>query len=249
MRYRGLIVNRDGAERRVVQRRAPDEMATTIPFLQIGAELDVERLATFLLKKSSIKNSLIIGIDGPGASGKSTLAISLADVLGNASVVHGDDFYLPSSLRPTTNFGVGDQYDLARLLGEVVQPHAEYRDICFQRYDWDRDRLDGWTEVPANNHLVVEGTYSTEARLRDLYTYRIFCDANKSLRLARGLQRDGEDARSRWLDEWMPAENQYFMAQQPAAHAHLVLDSSVTDPNHPRYMVIGGPQTAFDERC
>ena len=38
-----------------------------------------------------------IGIDGPGASGKSTLAAGLAEALPNAVLVEGDGFYRPES--------------------------------------------------------------------------------------------------------------------------------------------------------
>jgi len=37
----------------------------------------------------------LIAIDGPGGSGKTTLAAVVAGLLDGAPVVHGDDFYRP----------------------------------------------------------------------------------------------------------------------------------------------------------
>lgn len=41
----------------------------------------------------------LLGVDGPGASGKSTLAGQLARHLPQAHIVHVDDFHLPSADR------------------------------------------------------------------------------------------------------------------------------------------------------
>ncbi|MFD6876534.1 MULTISPECIES: hypothetical protein [unclassified Streptomyces] len=69
----------------------------------------------------------------------------------------------------------------------------------------------------------MEGVHTLHADLRHLYTYRVFCDAPRELRLSRGLERDGEEARSPWVDEWMPAEDRYLAAHRPHRHADIVL--------------------------
>lgn len=45
------------------------------------------------------QSTLIIGIDGCGGSDKSTFANKLKQECSNVTVVHMDDFYLPSSQR------------------------------------------------------------------------------------------------------------------------------------------------------
>ncbi|MGW9673400.1 hypothetical protein ACWGUN_09545 [Streptomyces koyangensis] len=61
----------------------------------------------------------LLGVDGPGASGKSTLAGQLARHLPEAHVVHVDDFYLPSADRPRPGAQPGAPvvpgFDLRRL--------------------------------------------------------------------------------------------------------------------------------------
>ena len=50
--------------------------------------------------------------------------------------------------------------------------------------------------------------------------------ADPVVRLARGLERDGEIARSQWINIWMPAEDDYAVKQNPESASDLVPDSS-----------------------
>ena len=51
---------------------------------------------------------------------------------------------------------------------------------------------------------------------------------------ARGIERDGGAARSRWIDEWMPAEDVYVAAMRPDAAAMLVVGGQRPTGIHPR---------------
>ena len=44
------------------------------------------------------------------------------------------------------------------------------------------------------------------------------------LRLERGVARDGEEARSTWVDVWMPSEDRYVERDDPVSCAHIVVD-------------------------
>ncbi|MFE2296916.1 uridine kinase [Streptomyces sp. NPDC059445] len=167
---------------------------------------------------------ILVGVDGPGASGKSTLAELLAARLPGAVVVHVDDFYRTSDDERPAGFGA--DFDLDRLERQVLRPALAGEAVRYQRYDWDHDRLAEWHDLPAGVPLVVEGVYSTRARVRDLYTYRVYCHTPRELRLSRGLERDGAEAESQWVDQWMPAEDRYVDGERPHHHAHLVLDGT-----------------------
>ena len=167
-----------------------------------------------------------IGIDGPGASGKSTLAAGLAEALPQAVLVEGDDFYRPESDAGRSGSAAGGPFDLPRLVSQVLLPHSKGEEICYQRFNWDTGVLGGWVSRPGGTPLIVDGVYSTHEALRDFYDLRIWVNAPRAVRLVRGLQRDGEEARSMWVDVWIPAEDRYIADQAPQDHAHLVLDGT-----------------------
>ncbi|MET9611012.1 uridine kinase [Streptomyces sp. NPDC006512] len=189
---------------------------------------DIEELAgTIGASAAEQGRPVLLGIDGPGASGKSTLAALLADRLGPAAVVHIDDFHLPSAARPaTTGQAVAAHFDLRRLHEQVLRPATDGAAVHYQRYDWDQDRLAEWTTLAPATPLVVEGVHALHADLRSAYTFRVFCDAPREVRLSRGLERDGEEARSLWVDEWMPAEDRYLAAHTPHRYADVLLAGS-----------------------
>ena len=200
--------------------------------------LDVNALAAAIVHGSEGEPRILVGIDGPGGSGKSTLAAALAECLDEARVVHVDDFYLPSKEHGTRAGQVGALFDLPRLADQVVIPAAA-GSARYQRYDWDTDTLADWIEIPDRVPVIVEGVYSLHQPLRAAYTYTVFCHADHGTRLARGVARDGEEARATWADEWMPAEDAYLHHEDPAGFAQLVIDSSTaSDNNQPLYRII-----------
>lgn len=167
-----------------------------------------------------------IGIDGPGASGKSTLAAGLTEALPRAVLVEGDDFYRPESDAGRSETEVGGPFDLPRLASQVLFPHSQGEEIRYQCFNWDTGVLGGWISRPGGTPLIVDGVYSTHETLRDFYDLRIWINAPRAIRLARGLLRDGEEARSKWVDVWMPAEDRYIADQAPQDYAHLVFDGT-----------------------
>ena len=167
--------------------------------------------------------AVLVGVDGCGGSGKSTLTRLLAGALSDASIVETDDFYLPSCDRQKSPDEIGDHFDWKRLERQVLRPLSEGRDGRFQCYDWGRDELTGWRDVPDRRIVLVEGVYSTRRELSGYYDFTIWIDATRETRLTRGLARDGDEARDRWVDDWMPAEDRYVSVHAPSRTADLVV--------------------------
>lgn len=191
--------------------------------IETGSVLSIADIARIA---SGLGPSARIGIDGPGASGKSTLAAGLAEAMPQAVLVEGDDFYRPESDSSRSEIEIAGLFDIQRLASQVLIPHTEGRDLRYQRYDWESEALGDWVNEPTGVPLIVEGVYSTHEALRDFYDLRIWVSAPRTVRLSRGLERDGEGARSNWLDVWMPAEDRFIAEQAPHDHAHLALDGS-----------------------
>lgn len=177
--------------------------------------------------------TLLIGIDGFGGSGKSTLARKLRDFGKNITVIEMDDFYRPSAERRLNNdpISIGMDFNWPRMRDQILIPITSGLPGKYQRYDWNEDSLAEWHDVPTGGIVIIEGVYSTRQELTDLYDYKIWVDSPHNIRLARGLERDGEGARDRWEKEWMPAEERYVRIHQPYNAADLIIEGSGLQAN------------------
>jgi uridine kinase len=184
----------------------------------------------------SVSSLFIVGIDGCGGAGKSRLAtkvrVTLASRDRDISIVHMDDFYLPSALRNGTLGlnAVGSAFDWQRLRDQVLVPLTAGQPARYQRYDWPTDALAEWQNVP-NGIVIVEGVYSTRLELEPYYDLTVWVECPRPVRLARGIERDGEAARRKWEDEWMPAEDRYVKEQSPHTRADMVYTEGEFTPS------------------
>ncbi|CAN5177258.1 hypothetical protein BH11ACT5_BH11ACT5_00720 [soil metagenome] len=154
----------------------------------------------------------ILAIDGLSGAGKSTLAAALGDEL-SATLVHTDDFSrwdLPLDWWP-------------RMLEQVLLPLAHGQDARFQRWDWERGQLAEWHTVPAGGTVIVEGVSSSREVFRRYLAASVWVDTPRDLRLARGLERDGQQAAPLWA-AWMAAEDAWVALENPRASASLIVE-------------------------
>ncbi|OCA83125.1 uridine kinase [Bacillus sp. FJAT-27225] len=175
------------------------------------------------------QSTLLLGIDGCGGSGKSTLAKKLQEDMPNVSIVHIDDFYFPTNEHinaPPVEKPIGADLDWRRVMKQLLQPLSENQEGYYQRYDWESDKLAEWHKVPVGGIVIIEGVYSTRKELADFYDYTIWVDCPRDIRLKRGLERDGEAARDRWVNNWMVAEDVYVEAHSPAERADLKISGT-----------------------
>jgi uridine kinase len=157
----------------------------------------------------------VVAIDGLGGAGKSTLAARLAQRLDGALVVHTDDF---ASWETPIDWW-------PRLVEQVLDPLAVNRAGRYQRYDWDTARLAEWIDVPPDAFVVLEGVSAAREAFRPYLALSVWVETPRDERLRRGLARDGEHMRERWLD-WMAAEDAYVEREQPQRHVDIVLDGA-----------------------
>lgn len=173
-----------------------------------------------------------IGIDGAGASGKSTIARQLATAAPDFQVIALDDFYRPSRERypgPVEQRPIAADYDLERLRREVLEPLASGRPAAYRRYDWQTDAVGPARVVVQKPIVILEGIYSSSATLAPFLDAAVWVECPRELRLARGLARDGEAARARWELDWMPGEDLYMANERPPERAAFVCDGGRDD--------------------
>jgi len=180
------------------------------------------------------KGQVLVGVDGCGGSGKSTFARKLEAVGGDRFVVvEMDDFYKPSTERnEQTAAAISGDFDWERVRSQVLEPLHSGKNGSYQRYDWNHDALAEFHDLPYGTIVIIEGVGSTRDELARFYDMRVWVDCAAKTRLNRGLVRDGEEARSKWVDKWMPAENRYVEAHRPFARATFLVkgDPEQTPP-------------------
>lgn len=197
-------------------------------------DVDFKSLADIVNRLKMLQRQkvcLLVAIDGLGGAGKSTLAQLLEQQLKAlgwiVTVVKHDDFYLPSSQRENQQARmIGRDFDWERLRDQVLIPVRERRSTHYQRYDWEADVLAEWRTISASDVVLVEGVYTMRCELTDLYDLKIWVECPRAIRLARGIARDGEEARTIWEQDWMPKEDDYVKTHLPHERADLSINGA-----------------------
>ncbi|TRY20168.1 hypothetical protein FOJ82_04720 [Tessaracoccus rhinocerotis] len=160
----------------------------------------------------------VVAVDGPSGSGKTTYAEVVAGELARRTgarpqVVHMDDVYP----------GWDGLAEAVGLVTEwVLAPHAAGRHGGFRRWDWVNGTRGERIEVPWAPWIVLEGVAAGSAACREHLTALIWLEADAAVRMARGIERDGEAYRPHW-ERWARQEQELFAREDTRAHADLVI--------------------------
>jgi uridine kinase len=158
----------------------------------------------------------LLCVDGPAGSGKTTLASEIAALAGGAAVVHVDDLLE----------GWGGLARVDQQLETLLRPLALGFSGSYRRWDWPGN---AWAEtilVPPARLLVLEGVGSGASAHADLTTVLAWVEVPFELRMARGLQRDGEAVAENW-QQWAADEQALFARERTRERADLVLDGRI----------------------
>ena len=156
---------------------------------------------------------LLVTIDGPCASGKTTFARRLSEAL-RAAVIHTDDYVVPHARKTAERLALpGGNCDAERLVQEVLAPFQQGKAVKFRRYDCRADRLLPEEELPKDARLLIlEGSYCNLPILRAYTGLRLFVDTPEEIRMERLQKRESPDSLRRFREMWIPLENAYFQA-------------------------------------
>ena len=157
------------------------------------------------------RDRVILALDGPCASGKTTLAGEMGRKFG-WSVVHMDDFFLRPEQRTPERYALpGGNVDHERFLAEVLEPLRTGLPVRYRPFDCRTMELSGPVELPPAQFTLVEGAYSCHPSLWDFYDLHLFLPVNPEVQRSRILLRNGDRAGS-FFDRWIPLERAYFAA-------------------------------------
>ena len=166
---------------------------------------------------ATLGSGRLVCVDGPAGSGKTTLATALADRLDGAPVVHMDDLY------PGWD-GLGRVDPM--VLG-LLGPLSDGRPGSYRRYDWARGEYAEAHVVAPGPWLVLEGVGSGGSAWSLLTTLLVWVEVPTDERLARGLRRDGEQMRERWV-QWMADEQALFDRDRIRERAGVHVDGTAS---------------------
>lgn len=176
-----------------------------------------------LIRQIQRLGSGVIAIDGPCASGKSTLAEKLGRRF-HANVFHMDDFFLrPEQQTPGRRREPGGNADRERFLEEVLLPLSQGRDVAFRPYSCATQKVGAPVFLPYTKLSIVEGVYCQHPLLRGHYDLKVFLRVNREVQLARLLARNGETYYKRFVEEFIPNELTYFQAFHIEETADVVI--------------------------
>ena len=165
----------------------------------------------------------MIAIDGRAASGKTTMAGLLQEIL-EADVIRMDDFFLPLALRTEERFAVpGGNVHYERFREEVLPYLSLPEAFSYRIFDCGRMDYHGERKIGAARIRIVEGSYSCHPLLGNYADITVFSDVDGETQLQRIRKRNGEEMAKMFRDRWIPLEEAYFQAYQIAQKAEIRL--------------------------
>jgi uridine kinase len=179
--------------------------------------------------------TLLVGVDGPAGSGKTTFTRALVALDPGLDVIQMDDFGLSGAQREEQAAqGGADRIaagvDWRRLRSTTLLPLSRDQPARYQRYDPSTDSMAEWRMVPVGGILIVEGRYALVKALSTFYDFRVWVDSSREVRARRLTGGNGAAAGEA---PWLPAEEAYLASQDPAGAAHLRVDGSGAVPHDP----------------
>ena len=176
-----------------------------------------------ILEKDKV---LIVAIEGNCGSGKSTLASSLEKVY-NCNTFRMDNFFLrPEQKTKKRLQEIGGNIDYVRFKNEVMDNLIKNVSFKYQIYDCFTEKLTDYIYVNPKKLNIVEGVYSMHPALKKFYDLKIFLRINAKIQKQRILERNGEKMAKRFLEEWIPLENKYFLNLGIKDKCDIVIDTS-----------------------
>lgn len=169
------------------------------------------------------KNRLIVAIDGRAASGKTTLAKSIADKR-DASVIQMDHFFPQAHQRTKERLDKpGGNLDVERFLVEVAPFMKEHLAFSYRPFDCQKMAMRELIHVEKSDLIIVEGAYACHPVLWDLYDFRIFLSIDPEEQRRRIMARNKEAA-GPFFEKWIPKEEQYIKEYALLLRCDLVIE-------------------------
>lgn len=202
----------------------------------------VENLISQLQTRTNRSRPLIVGIDGLGGAGKTTIVKNIEQALNHnnckVTTIHMDDHIVERDKRYETGNEEWYEYyylqwDLEMLktnLFEVLNNNCE--NIFLPFYDMSTDsNSNKHINVAVDGIVLIEGIFLQREEWRDFYDYIIFLDCPGELRVKRVLNRDSyigdhQAIINKYSNRYWLGEKHYLDVAKPIKNADLVITTN-----------------------
>lgn len=187
-------------------------------------------VAHVLASAATLSERRLVCVDGPAGSGKTTLAAALRRCTRDAlrgtrrpggrpgrpevELLHMDDVFAGWE---------GLAAGMRTVADDVVAPLRQGLPGRYRRYDWHRGAFAEEHVVDPVSVLLVEGVGAGNAAYDEATTCLVWVEASPTVRLQRGLDRDGSGMREHWL-AWRRQEDAMFDRERTRERADLRVD-------------------------
>ena len=189
-------------------------------FSLVNMEKVLKEIQKIILQKGRIT----IAIDGPCASGKTTLANTLSETI-DAQVIHMDDFFLPFDMRTEERLSQpGGNTHYERFISEAVTGIKNGKSFKYGVFDCHTGNISYSETISPSKNIIIEGAYSLHPEIPDdIYDLKIFVEIDIQTRLERILERNGAEALEIFKSKWIPFENRYFEEHDIKSKCDVIL--------------------------
>lgn len=177
-----------------------------------------------LMRSHDIVN---VAIDGNAGAGKTTLSTLISNIY-DCNIFHMDHFFLRPELRTEERLKeVGGNVDYVRFKQEIIEGLESGVGFKYQVYNCKKMALDEYITVKPKKLNIIEGVYSMHPTLVDSYDLKVFLEIDEKEQSRRILERNGIAMQRRFLEEWIPLENEYFDRLKIKEKSDLVIQSYI----------------------
>jgi len=191
------------------------------------------------------RHPLRVGIDGVDASGKTTLADSLADYLRslNINVIRAsiDGFHNPRTVRyeKGRNSPEGyyrDSFNNKAIIDNLLAPLGENGDLKYKKAVFDfkanSEVVLPFETTKPDSILIMDGVFLFRPELVSYWDLKIFLEADFKITVDRAKKRDGylfgseNEILEKYEQRYVPGQKLYFEEAKPQEKADIIIDNS-----------------------
>ena len=185
------------------------------------------------------KNVAVLGIDGLGGAGKSTISEKICKELENNAIhtilLHIDDFIHTRDIRYNASYPEWQcYYELQWRYDYFIGIVSRLKSVSNYSHEielYDKDHDSYFTKsysVEQKTVLIVEGIFLQRKELQGIFDCMIYIDVPEDVRMSRVLKRDtyiGNEQQivDKYENRYLPAERHYFKEYCPDRIANFVI--------------------------